>query len=69
MGCVMLHMELLRDLLSPQSRVKLTESSIEGVQLEGLHWQSISDVKEAEGLFKEAAKQLRAQLRAAEAAA
>ena len=52
MGCVMLHMELLRDLLSPQSRVKLTESSIEGVQLEGLHWQSISDVKEAEGLLQ-----------------
>ena len=50
MGCVMLHMELLRDLLSPQSRVKISESSTEGVQLEGLHWQSITDVKEAEGL-------------------
>ena len=46
MGCVMLHMELLRDLLSPQSRVKLSESPTEGVQLDGLHWQSITDVKE-----------------------
>ena len=49
MGCVMLHMELLRDLLSPQSRVKISESQPDGVQLEGLHWQSITDVKEAEG--------------------
>ena len=52
MGCVMLHMELLRDLLSPQSRVKLSESPADGVQLEGLHWQSITDVKEAEGLLQ-----------------
>ena len=52
MGCVMLHMELLRDLLSPQSRVKISESQTEGVQLEGLHWQSITDVKEAEGLLQ-----------------
>ena len=44
-------MELLRDLLSPQSRVKISESQTEGVQLEGLHWQSITDVKEAEGLL------------------
>ena len=50
MGCVMLHIELLRDLLSPQSRVKLSESEdTSTVQLEGLHWQSITDVKEAEG--------------------
>ena len=53
MGCVMLHMELLRDLLSPQSRVHLTESPVEGVQLEGLHWQAITDVKEAEGLLQQ----------------
>ena len=52
MGCVMLHMELLRDLLSPQSRVKISESQPDGVQLEGLHWQSITDVKEAEGLLQ-----------------
>ena len=52
MGCVMLHMELLRDLLSPQSRVHLIESSHDGVQLDGLHWQAITDVKEAEGLLQ-----------------
>ncbi|KOO27624.1 kinesin heavy chain [Chrysochromulina tobinii] len=52
MGCVMLHMELLRDLLSPQSRVHLIESPLDGVQLDGLHWQAITDVKEAEGLLQ-----------------
>ena len=35
-----------------QSRVRLSESITEGVQLEGLHWQSITDVKEAEGLLQ-----------------
>ena len=54
MGCVMLHMELLKDLLSPQARVKLSESD-EGVQLDGVHWQKISDAKEAESLLQLAA--------------
>ncbi|KAL1529784.1 hypothetical protein AB1Y20_000718 [Prymnesium parvum] len=51
MACVMLHMELIKDLLSPQSRARLTESDA-GVQLEGVLWQKISDVKEAEGLLQ-----------------
>ena len=52
MACVMLHVELLKDLLSPQSPVRLSESSAEGVRLQGAHWQSIGDVKEAEGLLQ-----------------
>ena len=56
MACVMLHVELLRDLLSPQSPVRLSESAAEGVQLQGAHWQSVGDVKEAEGLLQLAAQ-------------
>ena len=56
MACVMLHVELLKDLLSPQSAVRLSESSVEGVRLQGAHWQSIGDVKEAEGLLQLAAQ-------------
>ena len=56
MACVMLHVELLKDLLSPQSAVRLSESSVEGVRLHGAHWQSIGDVKEAEGLLQLAAQ-------------
>ena len=52
MACVMLHVELFKDLLSPQSKVRLSESESEGVQLHGVHWQSIADVKEAEGLLQ-----------------
>lgn len=40
MGCAMLHMELLKDLLSPQSNVHVAESERDGPQLAGLHMQA-----------------------------
>ena len=52
MACVLLHLEQLHDLLSPQSRVRLAESDLDGVQLSGAHWAPLRDAKEAEGMLQ-----------------
>ena len=47
LGYVQVYMELLQDLLNPESRLKIREDSVEGFSLVGLTWRTVHTVSDA----------------------